>query len=117
MQSPIEDGGSDGAVAEHHAQGHDPLLKWAASENLDETLIDPGKPWQCGTTESFNARFRDESLSMDWFRNRVDAKVVIEQWRRHCNELRPHSSLGRRTPHEFKKLCRSTTKPEAVLQE
>lgn len=80
-------------------------------------LIDPGKLWQNGTTESFNGKFRDECLSMEWFRNRVEAKVVIEQWRRHYNEVRPHSSLGRRTPNEFKKLCNSTTSPEAVLQE
>lgn len=37
-----------------------------------------------------------------WFRNRVDAKVGIEQWRRHYNEVRPHSSLGYLTPMEFK---------------
>lgn len=92
------------------------LLKWAAVENLDLALIDPGKPWQNGTTESFNGKFRDECLSMEWFRNRVEAKVVIEQWRTHYNDVRPHSSLGRRTPTEFKRSCISTTNPEAVLQ-
>lgn len=34
------------------------LLKWATSQNLDIALIDPGKPWQNGTTESFNGKFR-----------------------------------------------------------
>ena len=56
-------------------------------------------------------------LSMEWFRNRFEAKVVIEEWRRHYNDLRPHSNLGRRTPTEFKRLCIPTTNPEAVLQE
>jgi putative transposase len=28
-------------------------------------LIDPGKPWQNGTAESFNGKFRDECLSME----------------------------------------------------
>ena len=93
------------------------LLRWAASQNLDMALIDPGKPWQNGTTESFNGKFRDECLSMEWFRHRVEAKVVIEQWRRHYNEVRPHSSLGNQTPAAFKKSCLSTTQPEAVLQE
>lgn len=51
------------------------LLRWAASQNLDMALIDPGKPWQNGTTESFNGKFRDECLSMEWFRHRVEAKV------------------------------------------
>lgn len=80
------------------------LLKWAASANLDMALIDPGKPWQNGTTESFNGKFRDECLSMEWFRNRVEAKAVIEQWRQHYNHVRPHSSLGNQTPAAFKKL-------------
>jgi putative transposase len=93
------------------------LLRWAVGQNLSMALIDPGKPWQNGTTESFNGKFRDECLSMEWFRSRVEAKVVIDQWRRHYNEVRPHSSLGQKTPAEFKKICISTTKPEVVLQE
>ena len=93
------------------------LLRWAANENLDMALIDPGKPWQNGTAESFNGKFRDECLSMEWFRNRIEAKVVIEQWRQHYNEVRPHSSLGNQTPAAFTKMCFSTTKPEAVFQE
>lgn len=32
---------------------------------------------------SFNGKFRDECLSMEWFRNRIEAKAVIDQWRRH----------------------------------
>lgn len=41
-------------------------------------------------------------LTLQWFRNRVEAKVGIEEWRRHYNEVRPHSSLGYLTPGEFK---------------
>lgn len=93
------------------------LLKWALGQNLGMALIDPGKPWQNGVAESFNGKFRDECLSMEWFRNRTEAKVVIEEWRRHYNEVRPHSSLGNQTPAAFKRKCVSTTQPEAVLQE
>ena len=39
-------------------------------------LIDPGKPWQNGATESFNGKFRDECLSLEWFRSRAEAKVA-----------------------------------------
>ncbi len=59
------------------------LLRWAVAESLDIALIAPGKPWQNGTAESLNGKFRDECLSMEWFRNRQEAKVVIEQWRQH----------------------------------
>jgi putative transposase len=77
------------------------LLKWIVEQGIETALIDPGKPWQNGATESFNGKFRDECLSLEWFRSRVEAKVVIEQWRRHFNEVRPHSSLGYLTPAAF----------------
>lgn len=41
-------------------------------------LNDPGKPWQNGADESFNGKFRDECLSVEWFRSRREAKVIIE---------------------------------------
>jgi hypothetical protein len=53
-------------------------------------LIEPGKPWQNGTNESFNGKFRDECLAMNWFHSRKHAKVLIEQWREHYNTVRPH---------------------------
>jgi len=77
------------------------LLQWAVDENLETVLIEPGKPWQNGTNESLNGKFRDECLSMEWFRNRLEAKVIIEDWRRHYNEVRPHSSLNYLTPQQF----------------
>ena len=77
------------------------LLGWIVDQGIDTALIDPGKPWQNGVTESFNGKFRDECLSLEWFRSRVEAKVMIETWRRHYNGVRPHSSLGYLTPSEF----------------
>ena len=44
----------------------------------------------------------DECLSLEWFRSRAEAAVVIETWRRHYNAVRPHSSINYLTPHEFK---------------
>ena len=88
------------------------VLKWLTQANIDTAHIDPGKPWQNGSNESFNGKFRDECLSMQWFKNRVDAKVVIEEFRREYNEIRPHSSLGQLTPAEFKRKCESL-RPES----
>jgi len=79
------------------------LVKWMTTENVETAFIDPGKPWQNGTNESFNGRFRDECLGMEWFRSRTEAKAIIETWRRHYNDVRPHSSLGGLTPSEFKR--------------
>jgi putative transposase len=79
------------------------ILRWALEEKIGTALIDPGKPWQNGTDESFNGKFRDECLSLEWFRCRPEAVVVIETWRRHFNHVRPHSSLRYMTPEEFKR--------------
>ncbi len=70
------------------------IVRWLIASGIDTAFIDPGKPWQNGTNESFNGTFRDECLNMEWFRTRAEATVVIEQWRRHYNEVRPHSSLA-----------------------
>ncbi len=79
------------------------LLSWVVDQGIETALIDPGKPWQNGTNESFNGKFRDECLAMEWFRNRIEAKIVIEDWQRHYNEVRPHSSLDDETPEAFSK--------------
>lgn len=53
---------------------------------------------------------------MEWFRNRIEAKVVIEDWRTHYNEVRPHSSLPYQTPVEFRQAseCRPTIGHESL---
>lgn len=78
------------------------ILRWLLASGIDTAHIDPGKPWQNGLDESFNGKFRDECLNVEWFRNRHEAMVLIEQWRQHYNAVRPHSSLGYRTPFEYK---------------
>ena len=91
------------------------VLRWLHQANINTAHIDPGKPWQNGANESFNGKFRDECLSMEWFRNRIDAKIVIEQFRRQYNEVRPHSSLGQLTPVQFKQKLLSTNHPELAI--
>jgi len=84
------------------------ILRWLQAAQIETAFIDPGKPWQNGTDESFNGKRRHEYLSLQWFRNRVEARVGIEQWRRHYNDVRPRSSLGYLTPLEFKATCVAT---------
>lgn len=93
------------------------ILKWLHDAHISTAAIDPGSPWQNGTNESFNGKFRDECLSMEWFRNRVDAKIMIESWRQHYNEVRPHSSLGNLTPLEFKQQLAQQQPLIAISQE
>ena len=81
------------------------FMVWAQSHGIRHILIEPGRPMQNGYIESFNGKFRDECLAMEWFRNRIEAKIVIEDWRIHYNEVRPHSSLQYATPAEFRRGC------------
>ncbi len=92
------------------------ILEWLSDEKIDTALNDPGKPWQNGTDESFNGKFRDECLSLEWFRSREEARVVIETWRRHYNEVRPHQSLEDLTPLEFKARYDSINQGAALKQ-
>ena len=78
------------------------ILRWLAEAHIDTAHIAPGKPWENGLDESFNGRLRDECLNMEWFRTRLEAAAIIESWRLHYNQVRPHSSLGYLTPAEFK---------------
>lgn len=95
------------------------ILRWLAAAQVETAFIDPGKPWQNGTDESFNGKFRTECLTLEWFRNRLEAQISIERWRRHYNEERPHMSLGDQTPAEFKakitKTSGSIESPRAVI--
>ena len=54
-------------------------------------------------TPDLPRKFRDECLVMDWFRDRIGAKIVIDGWRAQYNNVRPHSSLQYITPTEFRR--------------
>jgi transposase InsO family protein len=60
--------------------------------------IEPGSPWENGHIESFNGKLRDELLDREIFDTLLEAKVLIERWRREYNTVRPHSSLSYRPP-------------------
>ena len=68
--------------------------------------IEPGSPWENGYCESFNGTLRDELLNGEIFYNLKEAKVLVERWRQHYNQVRPHSSVGRIPPAEFAHLHR-----------
>ena len=91
------------------------VLHWLQQAEIETAAIDPGKPWQNGANESFNGKFRDECLGMQWFKNRIDAKVVIEDWRKMYNGVRPHSSLQNLTPTEYARRISTTSPDQAVF--
>lgn len=70
---------------------------WAYQNGVKIDFSRPGKPIDNAFVESFNGTFRDEYLNMHWFETLIEAKQLIESWRREHNTERPHSSLGYRT--------------------
>jgi putative transposase len=87
------------------------LERWAYENGVKLFFIDPGKPMQNGSIESFNGRFREECLDQSWFTSLAEARRVIEAWRLDYNEQRPHTSLRLRTPAAFA-AARPFTKPQ-----
>jgi putative transposase len=77
------------------------LDRWAHERGVRLFFIDPGKPMQNASIESFNGRFREECLDQSWFTSLSEARRVIEAWRVDYNEHRPHTSLRMRTPAAF----------------
>jgi len=74
------------------------VRRWLNRLGVKTLFIEPGSPWENGYIESFNGKLRDELLNREIFTTLEEARVLIEQWRREYNQIRPHSSLGYRPP-------------------
>jgi putative transposase len=72
--------------------------EWLGRVGVKTLSIEPGSPWENGYIESFNGKLRDELLARELFDTLLEAKVLIERWRKGYNTVRPHSSLGYRPP-------------------
>ena len=70
------------------------VREWITAVGAQTAYIEPGSPWENGYCESFNARFRDELLNGEIFYSVKEAQIVIEEWRKHYNTVRPHSALA-----------------------
>ncbi len=77
------------------------MFFWAKKCGIKLQFIQPGKPTQNPFVESFNGKFREYCLDMHWFRDLEEARQEIDSWRKHYNEEKPHSSLGRVPPRLF----------------
>ncbi len=80
------------------------IRTWLERLGVGTLFIEPGSPWENGYVESFNGKLRDECLNREVFTTLVEAKVLIEQWRKEYNQIRPHSARGYQPPA-----------PEAIL--
>jgi putative transposase len=77
------------------------MFFWARRAGVKLHFIQPGKPTQNAFVESFNGKFREYCLHLNWFTNLEDARATIAHWRVHYNHVRPHRSLGKKPPAVF----------------
>ena len=87
------------------------MRDWCRLSGIQTAFIAPGSPWQNGSAESFNGRFRDEFLTCELVDTLLEAQVLAEDWRIEYNTYRPHGSLGDLTPEAFKQQW-TNTQPE-----
>jgi len=98
------------SIPEHIRSDNGPELtaravrKLLASLGAKTLFIEPGSPWENGYIESFNGKMRDEQLNREIFTTLDEAKILIGQWRREYNQVRPHSAKNYQPPA-----------PEAIL--
>lgn len=87
---------------------HDQLFDgtvWAYIKGVTLDFSRPGKPTDNAFIESFNGKFGVECLNANWFMSLDDARAECEAWRRDYNEVRPHSSIGNKTPIEIHRMA------------
>mgnify|MGYP003333658394 FL=1 len=77
------------------------MQQWLKEQRIKTIYIEPASPWQNGLVESFHGRFRDECLNREEFWTLTEARVVVGDYRRQYNEVRPHSRLGYESPAAF----------------
>lgn len=77
------------------------MFFWQKESGVKLAFIQPGKPTQNAFVESLNGRFRRECLDQHWFRSLDEATQIIDAWRDHYNNERPHSTLNYMTPAAF----------------
>jgi len=97
-------------ISEHICSDNGPeftareIRKWLAGLGVKTLFIKLGSPWENGYIEPFNGKLRDDLLDREIFTTLEEAKVLIEQWRREYNQIRPHSARNYQPPA-----------PEAIL--
>jgi len=82
---------------------------WLNRIEVKTLYIEPGSPWENGYIESFNGKLRDELLDREIFTTLEEAKILIEQWRKEYNQVRPHSARNYRPPAPKTILTMATT--------
>lgn len=78
------------------------LYEWAEAHQIRLDFIQPGKPTQNSFIERFNRTYREEVLDYYVFENLDEIRDVTHTFIEQYNGVRPHESLGDKTPEEYR---------------
>lgn len=74
------------------------VRSWLAKLQIKPLSIEPGSPWENGSSESFNGRMWDELLTGEIVYTLKEAQILIDMERKEYSTVRSHSGLGFRPP-------------------
>ena len=92
------------------------LRKWLSGIRVKTAYITPGSPWENGFCESFNGTFRDNLLDGEIFYSLKEAQIIVGEWVKHYNHVRPHSALGYRPPAPQTRVSKIIQNQPMLLQ-
>ena len=72
------------------------ILRWSKERGVDWHYIAPGKPYQNGFIESFNAHLQDEFLNETIFTSLAHARQELKAWQHDRLAAKTATVLGRR---------------------
>lgn len=78
------------------------LAQWAQAKGIALNHIQPGKPTQNAYVERFNKTYRTEVLDCYVFESLQQVRDMTADWLHRYNYHRPHESLGRVPPVEYR---------------
>lgn len=67
------------------------LRSWLSDIGVKTVYIELGSPWENGFCESFNGNLRVNLLDGEISYSLKEAQIIIGEWIKHYNEVRPHS--------------------------
>jgi transposase InsO family protein len=94
----------DGDISEYTRSDNGPefiakeLRSWLSGIGVITAYIETGSPWENGLYESFNGTFRDNLLDGEIFYSLKEDQIIVGEWVKHNNDIRPNSALGYRVP-------------------
>jgi putative transposase len=80
------------------------LADWAENHRVHLEFIQPGKPTQNSFVERFNRTYREEILDSYVFSSLEEVRRLTQRWMLTYNAERPHRSLGRLSPHDYRAI-------------